>query len=73
MSILEIGKHKNLTQMIVNLVNEHFKNNTTPFIVNNKNFPIIEESAYIINRLEKEGYKIKEFSNKGEYGLEVSK
>jgi hypothetical protein len=74
MSFLQIGKTKNLAQMIVNLAKVHFQHdNESPFIVNNKQFPIIEESAYIVEALENAGFKVKTFTTGGTYGLEISK
>jgi len=73
MSILEIGKRKNITQMVMNLTKEHFKNSTEPFIITNKQLPLIQESAYIIEALETAGYKVKTFTSGNEHGIEVSK
>lgn len=73
MSILEIGKKKNITQTALNLAKEHFKNETKPLIITNKDLPIIEESAYIIDALEEAGYKVNTFVTSAGYGIEVIK
>lgn len=73
MSILEIGKRKNITQMVMNLTNEHFKNSQSPFIITNKQLPVIEESAYIIEALENAGYKVKTFTSGDSHGIKISK
>lgn len=73
MSMIEIGKKKNLAQMIVNLAKVHFQHNEDTFIVNNKQFPLIEESAYVVEALENNGFKVKAFTTGGTYGLEISK
>lgn len=70
MSILEIGKRKNITQTIVNIVKS---SKEFPFIVTNKDLPIIEESAYVIEAIEKLGYKVETFTDNDKYGIKVSK
>lgn len=73
MSILEIGKKKNITQTALNLAKSHFENETKPLIITNKDLPIIEESAYIINALEEAGYEVNTFVTGSGYGIEVIK
>lgn len=73
MGILEIGKRKNITLMVLNLTKKHFEDSKVPFIITNKELPLIEESAYIIAALEEVGYKVKTFKNDDKYGIEVSK
>lgn len=73
MGILEIGKRKNITQMVLNLVKKHFQDETSPLTITNKELPLIEESAYVIAALEEAGYKVKTFKSDDKYGIEVSK
>lgn len=52
------------------------KINTTkqwPVIVSNKDFVLINESAYICNELENRGFKVETFANREtkEYGLKI--
>lgn len=46
-----------------------------PVIVTNKDYPIIQESALIVQHLEGEGYKVETFADwKNEtYGLRINK
>lgn len=68
MSILEIGKMKNITNMVVNVVKA---SKEFPVIVTNKDLPIIEEAAYVIRTLEDLGYKVETFTDGDKHGIKV--
>ena len=73
MSLLDIGKRKNLTQMALNLAKTAEEKGQLPLVITNKELPIITESAYIIEALENGGYKVEAFTTKDGYGIKVSK
>lgn len=61
----------NLTEKVLNLVNQA---NEFPVVITNREVPIIEESALIIQALEGEGYQVETFVDipNQTYGIKVT-